>query len=158
MIDLPPGTRAHTLPEAGNTPSRYAPDQISAWPNLKGALGGIVRADLVPGHDARTADSFYVTGYSEGWFAVRNPYHHLTWGMKFDAELFPYLWIWQVYGGHWGYPYYGRTDTLAIEPFTSPIQTLTECADDGTAVRLDPGGSLETSFQAMIGPDGSFAK
>ena len=39
--------------------------------------------------------------------------------MAWDEKLFQYLWMWQVYGGHNDYPWYGRTYNVALEPFTS---------------------------------------
>jgi hypothetical protein len=34
-------------------------------------------------------------------------------------QIFPYLWFWQELRGSFGYPWYGNSYVMAIEPFSS---------------------------------------
>jgi len=58
--------------------------------------------------------------------------------------------MWQVYGGSYGYPYYGRTYTLANEPFGCPVLPLAEAAAAGLAPSLTPAQSMETEIECGI--------
>jgi hypothetical protein len=70
-------------------------------------------------------------------------------GMAWNAELFPSLWMWQVYGGHDDYPWYGRTYNCALEPFTSwPPAGIQKAIANGTARLLAPGEVIETDLVA----------
>jgi hypothetical protein len=73
--------------------------------------------------------------------------------------------MWQVYGGHDDYPWYGRTYNCALEPFTSwPPAGVKNAVDNGTARVMQPGEVIETDLVAVayegsgvarIGRDGS---
>ncbi len=69
--------------------------------------------------------------------------------MSWDASLFKYLWMWQVYGGHNDYPWYGRTYNVALEPFSSyPPAGVPNAIKNGTALVLQPGQVIETELVA----------
>jgi len=58
--------------------------------------------------------------------------------------------MWQVYGGHTDYPWYGRTYNCALEPFTSyPPAGIKGAIDNGTAVMMEPGQTIETELVAV---------
>ena len=145
-MKLPPGTRIH-IPE-GNRGAhcRYPAGVSSDWPSapsLRSEDGGFARVDRILGPAFQSDDSFYMT-VPEGWYELHNPALELGLKMTWDAQVFPYVWCWQVYGGAFGYPYYGRTYNVAVEPFTSPIATLAENAARGAARRLSPGEAIDT--------------
>jgi hypothetical protein len=71
-------------------------------------------------------------------------------GMAWDNDLFKYLWMWQVYGGHDDYPWYGRTYNCALEPFTGfPPSGVVNAIDNGTALFLKPESTIETELTAV---------
>jgi hypothetical protein len=86
-------------------------------------------------------------------------------GMAWDAQLFKYLWMWQVYGGHNDYPWYGRTYNCALEPFTSyPPAGVQNAIKNETALIMKPREVIETNLVAVaflagqasrVGLDGS---
>jgi hypothetical protein len=155
VIEFPPCTA--TLPQSPGTDAqtryaRYRAGASAAWPGLLGVHGSAIAADCVPGKATRTSDSFYLGDFDAGWARVRNPALGLGVALAWDAAIFPYVWCWQNYGGEWGYPYYGRTFSLSIEPFTSPIATLAACIAGGSARRLDPGQRLTTGLTFSMVP------
>jgi len=55
-----------------------------------------------------------------------------------------------MYGGHWGYPDYGRSYALGLEPFNCPILPLAECVERNLAQVLQPGEAVGTSLEMSI--------
>jgi uncharacterized protein DUF4432 len=81
---------------------------------------------------------------------LRNPDLSLAVTMAWDAEIFPYLWSWQVYGGSMGYPYYGRAYALGLEPFTCPVEPLAALVERNTAPALGAGETVATELEMGI--------
>jgi hypothetical protein len=104
----------------------------------------------VRSRDARSVDVVFFKELSEGWYGLTNRQRGVGIGMAWDAKLFKYLWMWQVYGGHNDYPWYGRTYNCALEPFTSyPPAGVKNAIDNGTAYIMKPEEVVETSLVAV---------
>jgi galactose mutarotase-like enzyme len=116
-------------------------------PNLKGEPESIA---IVKGPQNRTEDNPLFTGFEEGWCAVRNPRQGLAVGVVWEPSVFPFLWSWQLYGGRWGYPYFGRAYVLALEPFNCPLLTLEECVKQKIAPVLGAGKVLTSRMEMGI--------
>ena len=149
--------------------SRLKPGATGPWPWTETKDGG--RADLsrIQPKSARSYDVSYVTDMPEGWYAVTNQSTGVGFGFVFPKDVFRYLWYWQSFGGGYGYPWYGRTYNVGLEPFTSYSKRgLASAIEDGTALRLEPGQRVEVSERAVaytgargverINPDGSVVK
>jgi Domain of unknown function (DUF4432) len=112
-----------------------------------------------------SVDVVFFKELTEGWYGLTNQKLGVGFGMAWDASLFKYLWMWQVYGGHNDYPWYGRTYNCALEPFTSyPPAGIKNALDNGSALVMKPGQVIETELVAVayegksvsrIGRDGS---
>lgn len=128
---------------------RLRPGTRFVWPTA-----GDTDFSIVPGADNHTADMLYLTDFPEkAAYRVRNDRLHLSYGMEWDANLFPYLWMWQVCRGSYGYPWYGRTYNMALEPWTSwPSGGLEEAIRNGSALTLEAGGCRETAMRFFIAP------
>jgi hypothetical protein len=97
----------------------------------------------------RSVDVVFFKELSEGWYTFTNPQLGVGFGMSWDASIFKYLWMWQVYGGHTDYPWYGRTYNVALEPFSSyPPAGVPNAIQNGTALILKPGQVIETELVA----------
>jgi len=115
--------------------------------------------------ETRSVDVVIFKELSEGWYAIYDENSGIGFGMAWDESLFKYLWMWQVYGGHNDYPWYGRTYNVALEPFTSfPPAGIQNAIKNGTAHFLKPGEVIETDLVAVaydngpanrVGRDGS---
>jgi hypothetical protein len=100
--------------------------------------------------DARSVDVLFFKELAEGWYALTNRRQAVGFGMAWDEALFKYVWMWQNYGGHNDYPWYGRAYTCALEPFTSyPPAGVANAVRNGTALVLRPGQVLETELAAV---------
>jgi hypothetical protein len=89
-------------------------------------------------------------GLADGWYGLTNRRRRVGFGMAWDRSLFQCLWMWQVYGGHTDYPWYGRTYNCALEPFTSwPPAGIASAVQNGTALLLQPQQEIETVLAAV---------
>ncbi|MBT9136722.1 MAG: hypothetical protein DDT34_01804 [Firmicutes bacterium] len=113
----------------------------------------------------RSVDVVSFKELTEGWYTITNEKLQVAFGMAWDAKLFKYLWMWQVYGGHNDYPWYGRTYNCALEPFTSyPPAGVKNAINNGSALIMRPAQIIETELVAVayqhekayrVGLDGS---
>jgi len=71
--------------------------------------------------------------------------------MKWDKKIFPYIWIWRMYGkGYKNGPWWGRVYSIALELCSSlsPIG-LSEAIKNSTAIMMKPQQEIKTSFMAI---------
>lgn len=100
--------------------------------------------------ETQSVDVVFFKELTEGWYGLTNQRLGVGFGMVWDKELFKYLWMWQVYGGHTDYPWYGRTYNCGLEPFTSyPPAGVKSAIDNGTALIMKPGEVIETELVAV---------
>jgi len=96
-----------------------------------------------------SVDVVFFKELSDGWYSITNQKTGAGFRLAWDIKLFKYLWMWQVYGGHNDYPWYGRTYNAALEPFTSyPPAGVQNAIKNGTALVMKPGEILETDLVA----------
>jgi len=97
-----------------------------------------------------SVDVIRFTGLDGGWYGLTSERLGIGVGMAWDEAVFPSLWMWQAYGGHDDYPWYGRTYNCALEPFTSwPPAGIANAVANGTARVLEPGETIETDLVAV---------
>jgi hypothetical protein len=105
--------------------------------------------------DTRSVDVIFFKELAEGWYAITDQKSRLGFGMAWDKSLFKYLWMWQVYGGHNDYPWYGRTYNVALEPFTSyPPAGIQNAIKNGTALIMKPAEVIKTDLVAVAYENG----
>ena len=111
------------------------------------AAGNGVDFSNVPGEDADTADMIYITGFrSVPGTGYITKLKHKLWN-ETGTKTVPYMWMWQVCGGSYGYPWYGRTYNLALEPWTSyPSSGLIKAIENGSALCLETGEIRQTEL------------
>jgi galactose mutarotase-like enzyme len=152
VIDTP--ARRFLVHEAmpGYEPRRFQPGTTADWPNVPAPDGVPADASQVPAYGAAKAQEMaYLTDLQEGWYAITNPTRKIGFGLHFDPALFRYVWYWQQLGDvAQGFPWWGRTHTAALEPWTSyPTNGLNEAVANGTALELQSGERLETRLCAV---------
>ncbi len=130
---------------------RAAPGAIGRWPTVQSVDGAMLDLSTMPSPEAQTAEMLYVTAVSDGWYAIANDQLGAGFGLCWDAAVFPHLWYWQVVRGSYGYPWYGRTYSMALEPWTSrPGEGLATAVAQGTALRLAAGENRSTALHAVL--------
>ena len=117
-------------------------------PDLK--TGQLEDITLIKSQNTKSVDVVIFKELEEGWYLINNLNQSVGFGMAWDKKLFRYLWMWQVYGGHNDYPWYGRTYNVALEPFTSyPPAGVQNAIKNGSALILKPNQIIETDMVAV---------
>ena len=144
--------RAFTLPNRDFDTQRIPPGTAFEWPFAITAEGNVLDMSRIPPRNNNTADMLYLTGFPEqAFYQVNNPLAGVAFRMEWEAAMFPYLWMWLVCGGAGGYPWYGRTYNLALEPWTSYSSCgLTGAMENGSSLKLAAGQSRTTAFRICV--------
>ncbi len=152
VIDLPGGTLI-THPEEDPN-GRLKADTRKPWPWAEDLDGNPVDLSKLPPRSIEAYDMAYITDMPEGWYALTNQSTGVGLGVVFPKDVFKYLWYWQSLGGGYGYPWYGRTYNVGLEPFTSFANNgLGSAIENGTAVNMEPGQRLDASVKAIAYTD-----
>ena len=128
--------------------------EIANWPTIKGFNNKIVDFGKSPTllDEDHSIDQICLELFDDGWYAVTNLNKKVGFGIKWDKNIFPYLWIWRLYGkGFKGAPWWGRVSCMALELCSSfsPIG-LNSAIKNKTAIKLGPQEKIKTSFFAII--------
>jgi hypothetical protein len=122
--------------------------KFDSFPIVKDRDGKKFDLSAVPPPEANTSEMCYLLGLDDGWCAVTNGRRKAGFAMRWDKDIFPAIWLWEVFTGNYAYPWYGRTYNLALEPWSSWPGGMANASAQGTTRRLGPGESLETSLLA----------
>ena len=124
--------------------------QQAPWPIINDRHGKSLDLRSMPPSSTRYMDNCYLKEFKDGWIAVTNPGKKIGFGLSWDAKVFRYVWLWQALGGGLGYPWYGRTYNMGIEPWSSyPCAGLQEAVQNGTALTLHAGESCKVWLNAV---------
>ncbi|MBC7333852.1 MAG: hypothetical protein H5T85_05290 [Actinobacteria bacterium] len=150
IIDVPHANKAGTCRRSISENNIIPLDKKFNWPYID-TLGGD-RLDLsrIMSPNEKTAFSVYLENISSGWYGITNINRGIGFGLIWDAAIFKHIWMWMVYRGSYGFPWYGRTYSVALEPWSSLPDNLDEALKKGNCLKLLPGESLTTSYVAVI--------
>jgi hypothetical protein len=136
-------------PEDVAPASKLKPGHEGPWPLAPLKTGYSTDLSRIPAKEDRSLDMAYMTGMSEGWYALLNEETGVGWAVSYPAGVFKYLWFWRNFGGGWGYPWYGRCYNLGLEPCTSFHNGgLKQAQENGTAQLYRPGQSVSVTLHA----------
>jgi hypothetical protein len=139
--------------EAGEAfePRRLQPGQTAAWPRALAGDGTPLDMSYVPPRtQASGREMAYLTDFDgPAWYAITNPSQRAGFALRWDSTVFRYLWLWQEFGAAGGYPWWRRTYTMALEPWTSyPTLGLPTAIERGTQLVLQPSQTITTRLVA----------
>lgn len=152
-IDMPKNKIKYILrPENSGKCDELRDDNI-VWPNFEGYSGKKIDFSKFPTMEDKnqSMDEVCLGELEEGWYAVTNLDRKIGFGMKWDKGIFPYVWIWRMYGkGCKEAPWYGRVYCMALELCSSFSTTgLDGAVKNNTAMKIEPQQEVETSFMAI---------
>lgn len=144
-IRLPEGVKAipHPAPIGPDNRRRIANEEFP-WPNARDIDDNVLDLSVIPSNST-PSDLVYITDFPESraWYEIADPLRGAGCRVEWDRALMPYLWYWQEFGAHTGYPWYGRAYVAGLEPFSSmPTNGLSEAVANGTALVVEAEQSL----------------
>ncbi|MDA4112599.1 MAG: DUF4432 family protein [Thaumarchaeota archaeon] len=104
---------------------------------------------LVPPMDTVVNSTLLLSGIEEGRYSIINRRLALRFSMSWDKTVFPYLWYYRSLNAT-GYPFYGRSRFIALEPSTSKTAGLAVQSSSNDLLFLGAGKSLTTTMVASV--------
>ena len=114
---------------------RFKPDTKSKWPTALDSKGKVVDVSTF-GADDGTDGHIILGPMSKSSVTFRNKSLQTDITLEWDKKTFPYCWIWMVLGGIKTWPLWGKERLITIEPFSSPVISLTEAIEQDKALTL----------------------
>lgn len=128
---------------------RFEVGQEGVWPTIKLNDGSVANLVKLPSDDG--TDGHVILGpMKRTQVAIRNSSVGLQATMNWGGETFPYCWIWMVWGGVKQYPLWGSHRLVTIEPFSSPIISLTEAIERNLALSLEPREIITAWVEMLV--------
>ncbi len=128
--------------------ARLAAGQTTPWPMAQGRKGETIDLRLIPGKQVHSHDDAFLTDLECGHYSVVSLRHRLRFSLDWDEKLFPWIVLWQPYGGADQPPFTGLYG-VGIEPWVSRY-SLTEAIEKGEARTLAGGQSLESKLIVSV--------
>lgn len=113
------------------------------WPQVQ-TPDGVLDMRQVPPPSAATADFYYAVELDDGWCALSDADGGAGFGLVFDREVLPTVWVFGAYGG-WRGLY-----TTILEPCSGYPYRLDDAIAHGKVSHLDAGEHLETEITAVV--------
>lgn len=129
---------------------RLAPGTVGEWPIVPGRNGERIDLSGMPPPAARTADYLFITGLEQGRYRLTNQRLKLAVDMRWDHNVMPHIWLWQVAHGAFDYPWWGQTYNWALEPFTSKINNYQKALARNDLLWLDGNSKREFFLNATL--------
>jgi len=148
VMDMPENCKAKTYWVDLGKNAVLPVDTEFKWPLIKGLDEKIWDLSKVPPPDSKVFMMFHLYDIPDGWYRITNTKKEIGFGMKWDKDMFPIIWVWAPYGGAEMYPWYGRNYNLAIEPWSAIPHNLEKLAEQGRGIKIGPGQEIKTSLQA----------
>lgn len=78
-------------------------------------------------------------------YRVTHPLKDVALEVRWDGEVWPYLWYWQNFMADLDAPFFGRDYNIGLEMFNIPPKlTLSEAVEQGYALEIPAGGSISS--------------
>jgi hypothetical protein len=120
-----------------------------AWPYAQALDGTLLDLSRTAPPESRTEDMLYLGQLEEGWYAFTDTARQVGFGMRWDVNVFPYLWYWQCFCGPNPQPFFGRAYAVGIEPWTTPPIRLEQAIQEGTSLKLGGHQTVQAHFLAV---------
>ncbi|PSR18929.1 hypothetical protein C8255_04940 [filamentous cyanobacterium CCP3] len=102
------------------------------FPKAIGASGEAVDLRVMPPPSSQLQEFYYTSELSQGFCGIRHQRSQSALLMTFDIADFPYVWMFQSYGGWRGHY------VVVVEPCSTLPSDLEEACHNGTAALLQP--------------------
>ena len=130
---------------------------LISWPTAKSTSGLMTDLSRVGEKDGVTAHKIFAPMEMSAWGALYRT--KLAQGLvfRFDQTALPFLGIW-ICSGAWPKERQNRQYTVALEPTTSNVDSLTDAESNGTARSLAPRDRCRWRVEIQLVEASSFAE
>jgi galactose mutarotase-like enzyme len=111
---------------------------VQSWPLARLAAGNLTPLDVAGHVSDNIGDKVYAVAPVEGWCAIERKSAGLRVQVEFDPIQSPFLGLWLCYGG-WPENGARKQYCVALEPCTSPVDSLAAAVETQQARVLAPG-------------------
>ncbi|MFI5420266.1 MAG: DUF4432 family protein, partial [Nitrososphaerales archaeon] len=94
-------------------------------------------------------DTLILSGLDTGHYDLANPKLGIRFSLEWDDKIFPNVWYYRSINSQ-NYPYFGRSQFIAVEPCTSMHSGLANQVRYGDARVLQGGESLSTELTMSV--------
>jgi galactose mutarotase-like enzyme len=119
------------------------------WPQTRDQRGAHVDLSAVGGPKEGVGDKLFVLAPAEGWVALFRRRLRCRIEVHFDPTQNPYVGLWLAYGG-WPREPGLRQHCVALEPCTSPADSLATAVEQGWARTLAPGARWKWKIELRV--------
>jgi hypothetical protein len=135
----------YTDPGYDSAHCAVVPGVTTAWPHARGKDGSMVDISRFTAQTERNFFMAYLNDFDgPPWYALVNAPLKVGVGVAWTPGAFRHLWFWQEMRASTGFPFYGRTYTMALEPHSSyPHGLVNVMNTTKTHHTLAPGASLD---------------
>ena len=146
------GTPKVTVPKevAGTDDCPFDKGTEGYWPVIKDRNGKDFRLDRAYAAKDRMRAEYVISEMEEGRIDIVNEKKGLGFRMKYDCNVFKYVWIWGLYCGGPNYPWYGRTYTMGVEPQSTSPANFKAAQEAGVLPKIGPGETVSTYFDTEV--------
>ena len=128
--------------------SRLAREASGTLTDMPGKQGD--RLDLSYFPASPFSEMLFIDQMHSHWYNLYNSQKQTGFGLCWNGEVFPYLWLWQENRFISAPPYNGQKRAMALEPQSSNEPILEQALKAGKAPYLEAGESVETWLTAVI--------
>jgi len=130
---------------------RFEEGKKFKWPKLIDRYGNNVDGREILGREAKSHDAIFIYNLKEGKYKIINKKSKLFFSMKWDKNIFNSVWFWQMFGGGRGYPDYGRSYVIAIEPWIGYPNYGEKAFKEKRTLKIKPHEEIETEIIVDVG-------
>jgi galactose mutarotase-like enzyme len=127
------------------------PGQTHSWPLATDAGNRSIDLSRVGGPGAEVGDKLFISAPLEGWVALLRKRIQRRVEVRFNPADAPHVGVWLSYGG-WPPNSPKRQHCVALEPCTSPADSLATAIDRKSARTLEPGANWEWEIEIRVIP------
>jgi hypothetical protein len=145
----------HVDPEYDVPGNDLQPGAISDWPFAISKDGSRVDLSRIPESGSGISRVVSLTNFEHAWCSLLNPSIPLGIALSWDSGVMPYMCLWQEAGGTSGFPHYGRSYTVALEPSSALFGhgLMAAIHETRTQLTLPAGASRTLHLKANLFQD-----
>jgi len=141
-IHVPAGTISHNCP--------FDKETIGEWPYLLNKDNEQIDMSCAYAKNDKIGMEYLISNLEIGEYELFNFDKKIGIRLNWDISMFPYLWVWGMYGGHEKYPWYGRAYTMAVEPWSCSVGDYSAARKKGELIQIKPGERITTAVNATL--------